>query len=125
MKRTCSTIALMLASCGFTAAATLDLGGDYGSPEGCKYLKDPAQWQEAVSVLTPTQYKDFVTSCEFLQVLPAGDGSRVVTMLCQQELDVQTIDVVRVVKAENADAYLIFNAAGGRLAELAACEPKR
>ena len=124
MIRAGAAFAALLASAGVAASATLDLGGDYGSPEGCAYLKEPALWQEAVSVLTPTQYKDFVTSCEYVQVLPASDGSRIVTMLCQQELDVQTIEMVRVVKAADRDAYGIFTAQGDRWAELDACEPK-
>ena len=57
-------------------------------------------------------------------MLPASDGSRIVTMLCQQELDVQTIEMVRVVKAADRDAYGIFTAKGDRWAELDACEPK-
>ena len=119
--RAVSAFAALLASAGVAASATLDLGGDYGSPEGCEYLKDPTMWQEALTVLTPTKYKDFVTECEYVQVLPASDGSRIVTMLCQQELDVQTVEIVRVVKTPNGDAYRLFNAEGGRLAELSAC----
>ena len=116
-----TAFAALLASVGVAAGATLDLGGDYGSPEGCRYLKDHTLWEEAVTVLTSTQYKDFVTSCEYVQVLPASDGSRIVTMLCQQELDMQTIEIVRVVKAANRDAYGIFSATGDRWAELSAC----
>ena len=124
MIRAGAAFAALLASAGVAASATLDLGGDYGSPEGCEYLKDPTMWQEALTVLTPTKYKDFVTECEYVQVLPASDGSRIVTMLCQQELDVQTIEMVRVVKAADRDAYGIFTAKGDRWAELDACEAK-
>ncbi len=113
----------LIASGSVTAAATLDLPGSYGTPEGCIYLKDRTQWGEPVTVLTPTEYKDFVTACEYVQVLPAGDGSRIVTLLCQQELDVTTIETWRVAKSPDQDAYSIFNAAGDRLVgELAACE---
>lgn len=115
--------AIAVLTVGAAAAATLDIQGDYGTPEGCRYLKDRTQWEEAVTVLTPTEYKDFVTACEFVQVLPAGDGSRIVTLLCQQELDVMTIDIWRVVRAADRDAYSIYNNAGDRLvAELPACE---
>lgn len=114
---------ILLLTTGVAASATLDLPGDYGSPEGCRYLKDRTQWEEAVTVLTPDQYKDFVTACEFVQVLPAGDGSRIVTLLCQQELDVMTIDIWRVVRTPDRDVYSIYNEAGDRLvAELAKCE---
>ena len=120
--RPLATFAALLASAGVAASATLDLPGDYGTAEGCRYLKDPTRWEEAVTVLTPSQYKDFVTACEYVQVLPAGDGSRIVTLLCQQELDVTTIDIWRVVKAPDRDAYSIFSAAGDRLvAELRPC----
>jgi hypothetical protein len=121
MMRAGATFAALLASVSVAAGATLNLGGDYGSPEGCSYLKDQTLWGEAVTVLTPTYYKDFVTSCEFIEVLPASDGSSIVTMLCMQEEGEQTIDLVRVVKAENGDAYGLYNATGGRWAELAAC----
>ena len=119
-----AAFAALLASAGVAASATLDLPGNYGSPEGCEYLRDSTSWQEGLTLLTPTRYKDFVTDCEFVQVLPASDGSRIVTMLCQQELDVQTIEMVRVVKVADRDAYGIFTATGDRWAELAACEPK-
>lgn len=118
-----AAFAIALLIPGLAAAATLDLPGDYGTPEGCRYLKDRTQWEEAVTALTPTEYRDFVTACEYVQVLPAGDGSRVVTLLCQQEVDVMTIDIWRVVKTPDRDAYGIFNAAGDRLvAELSKCE---
>ena len=124
MMRASATFAALFASAGVAAGATLDLPGNYGSPEGCAYLIDSTSWQEGLTLLTPTRYKDFVTDCEHVQVLPASDGSRIVTMLCQQELDVQTIEMVRVVKAADRDAYGIFTATGDRWAELAACEPK-
>ncbi len=123
--RAVSVVAALFASVGVAAGATLDLPGDYGSPEGCRYLKDQTLWEEAVTVLTPAYYKDFVTWCEYVQVLPASDGSSIVTMLCGHEGEgEQTIDLVRIAKADNADAYRIFHATGGLWAELAACERK-
>jgi hypothetical protein len=115
--------AIAFLAAGAVQAATLDIAGDYGTPAGCKYLKDHTQWEEGVTTLTPNEYKDFVTICEYLQVLPAGDGSRIVTLLCQQELDVVTIDIWRVVQVPDHDAYSIYNQAGDRLVgELARCE---
>lgn len=126
LRRTLFAACAMLVSAGVAAAATLDLPGDYGTPEGCIYLKDRTQWGEPVTVLTSTEYKDFVTACEYLQVLPAGDGSRIVTLLCQQELDIMTIETWRVVKSSDRNAYSVFNAVGDRLVnELPACEPKK
>ena len=122
MRASLAAVALF-ATAAVAAGATLDLPGDYGTPEGCRYLKDRTQWEEAVTALTRTEYKDFVAACEFLQVLPARDGSRIVTSLCQQELDVMTIDIWRVVKSPDRDAYSIYNQAGDRLvAELNRCE---
>jgi hypothetical protein len=121
--RGAAVLAALVASAGIAAAATLDLPGDYGTPEGCSYLKDRTQFGEAVTVLTPTEYKDFVTACEYVQVLPAGDGSRIVTLLCQQELDVTTIETWRMARSPDRDAYSVFNAAGDRLvAELSRCQ---
>ena len=115
--------AFLIASAGVAASVTLDLPGDYGSPAGCRYLKDRTQWEEGVTALTPTEYKDFVTACEFIQVLPASDGSRIVTLLCQQELEVMTIELWRVVKTPDRDTYSIYNHAGDRLvSELTACQ---
>lgn len=123
--REVAALVALLVSAGVAASATLDLPGNYGSPEGCSYLKDQSLWEEGVSVLTPTYYKDFVTWCEYVQVLPASDGSRIVTMLCGHEGDgEQTIDIVRVARAANGDAYGVFSATGELWAELAACAPR-
>lgn len=121
--RAAAMVVALLGSAGVATGATLELPGAYGTPEGCRYLDDRSQWEEAVTALTPTEYKDFVTACEFVQVLPSRDGSHIVTALCEQELDVTTIETWRVARAPDRDAYSIFNAAGDRLAgELGRCE---
>lgn len=123
--RAAAVFVTLLASAGVATGATLDLPGNYGSPQGCKYLQDQSLWEEGVTVLTPTHYQDFVTWCDYVQVLQANDGSRIVTMLCGHEgEEEQTIDVVRVTKVDGRDAYGIFHATGGRWAELAACTPR-
>ncbi len=105
------------------SAATLGIEGTYGSPAGCKYAADGVYGDEDVSILDNEHYENFVTWCEFVQVLPARDGSRIVTLLCGHEGDAaQTIEQVRIVKATEGDAYDLFSANGDPWASVAKCE---
>lgn len=106
-------------------AATLDIQGTYGSPAGCKYAADGEYGDEEVSILDSEHYENFVTWCEFVQVLKARDGSNIVTMLCGHEGDeMQTIEMVRIVKTQEGDAYSMFHASGEPWDSVALCEPK-
>ena len=108
---------------GAAGAASLDINGTYGTPAGCKYAADGIYGDEEVSILDAEHYENFVTYCEFVQVLRARDGSSIVTLLCGHEGDeAQTVDLVRIVKSSDADAYTIFHATGDPWATVARCE---
>ena len=95
-------------------AGMLDIDGTYGNAAGCLFEKTKNYGDESVLVLTPDSYETFATSCEFLQVLPAKSGARVVTMLCGHEGDAaQTIEFMRVFKDPGgADAYDLYAETG-------------
>ncbi|MGE0503085.1 MAG: hypothetical protein AB7I79_19665 [Rhizobiaceae bacterium] len=113
----------ILACAGGSAAASLDIEGTYGSPAGCKYAADSVYGDETVTVLDAEHYENFVTYCEFVQILPARDGSHIVTMLCGHEGDeAQTIEQVRIAKAAEGDAYNLFHASGEPWDSVTRCE---
>lgn len=110
---------------GAASAATLDIAGTYGAPAGCKYAADGIYGDEEVSILDAEHYENFVTWCEFVQVLKARDGSSIVTLLCGHEGDeMQTIEMIRVVKAADRDGYNMFHSSGEPWDSVALCTPK-
>jgi hypothetical protein len=110
---------------GAASAASLDITGTYGTPAGCKYAADGIYGDEGVSILDAEHYENFVTWCEFVQVLKARDGSSIVTLLCGHEGDaMQTIEMIRVVKATEGDTYDMFHSSGEPWDSVALCRPK-
>ena len=67
------------------AQATLDLTGPYGNAAGCKVVKGEAEPGEDALIVRPDRFESASSVCEFVQVLPAKDGVRVVMALCQLE----------------------------------------
>ena len=111
---------IFMTDVGFSAS--LDIDGTYGTPAGCKYAADNIYGDESVSVLDAEHYENFVTYCEFVQVLPARDGSKIVTLLCGHEGDAaQTIDFIRIVKKPEGDAYDLFHSSGELWDSVARC----
>ena len=95
------------------AAGMLDIKGPYGNELGCQFAKTNEYGEDDMVLLTPDGYETFVTACEFLQSLPARDGSRVMTMLCGHEGDAaQTIEFMRIVKTPDVDAYELYDDTG-------------
>lgn len=95
-------------------AATLDIDGKYGNPAGCKFAATNNAESDDLLLLTPTEVETYVTFCSFVQVLPAGATTRVVTTICGHEgEEMQTIELMRIEKDGNgADAYTIFSSSG-------------
>jgi hypothetical protein len=123
--RVVTAISFLLLCAGTAAAASLDIEGTYGSPAGCKYAADGVYGDEEVSILDAEHYENFVTWCEFVQVIPVRDGSSVVTMLCGHEgEEYQTIDMVRIARSAEGDGYTIFHANGDAWDSVALCRPK-
>lgn len=121
--RSAAVVVLLLGTVAASSAATLGIDGTYGSPAGCKYAADGVYGDEEVSILDNEHYENFVTWCEFVQVLPARDGSKIVTLLCGHEGEgAQTIEWIRAVKAAEGDAYDLFSASGDPWDSVARCE---
>ncbi|MEX0404858.1 hypothetical protein ABGN05_04180 [Aquibium sp. LZ166] len=66
-------------------AQTLDLGGPYGNETGCRAAGGEEEPGEDALVLRPDRIETRELICSFVQVLTAGDGTKVVTALCDIE----------------------------------------
>jgi hypothetical protein len=78
-------IALSLSAAMPAAAQTLDITAPYGNADGCKYAKEGHMSSDDTLLLKPGGFETYGTGCEFVEVLTAKDGSKVVTGLCQFE----------------------------------------
>ena len=116
-----SVASLLLVSPAY--AGVLDITGEYGDQLGCEYAKTKEyRGDESMTLLTADGYESFVTACQFLQSLPAQDGSHVLTMLCGHEGDAaQTIEFMRIVKTPDIDAYELFSQVGDLFASVKRC----
>jgi hypothetical protein len=66
-------------------AQTLDIAGPYGNADGCKYARDGILEDDELLLLKPDGLQSYGSDCEFVQVLTAKDGTKVVTGLCASE----------------------------------------
>lgn len=106
---------------GAAHAASLNLGGRYGNASGCK--GDYSAENDDMLTLEDGAVSTFATACEFLQVLPASDGSRVVTGLCSHEGEtMMTVAMMRIEKKAEGDAYLVYDGDGTLWGEVAKCQ---
>jgi hypothetical protein len=78
-------IVLSLSAAMPATAQSLDIAGPYGNADGCKYAKEGHMESDDVLLLKPDGFETYGTGCEFVEVLTAKDGSKVVTGLCQFE----------------------------------------
>ena len=67
------------------AAQTLDITAPYGNGDGCKYAKSGQMDSDDTLLLKADGFESYGTACEFVQVLTAKDGSKVVIGLCAFE----------------------------------------
>ena len=66
-------------------AQSLDISGTWGNAEGCKFAKDGTSENDQFLVLKPDALQSYGSACDFVQVLTAKDGTKVVTGLCESE----------------------------------------
>jgi hypothetical protein len=66
-------------------AQSLDIAGTYGNADGCKFAKDGTAENDQFLVLKPDSLQSYGSACDFVQVLTAKDGTKVVTGLCESE----------------------------------------
>lgn len=64
---------------------TLDLAGVYGNEAGCRVAKGEEKASAEALVVRADRFESAALVCEFVQVLKAADGTKVVTALCDIE----------------------------------------
>ncbi len=121
--RAIAALPLFLSLAGAASAATLDIAGKYGNAAGCRYAKTSEYVGEDLVLLTPEEVMTYVTLCGFIEVIPVGDGTRVVTSICGHEGEAtQTIEMFRIVRdATGKDSYEVFQASGDSWGVLQRC----
>jgi hypothetical protein len=122
MRMTVLAFALTLGA-GPALAGMLDIAGPYGNEAGCRYAATSDYTDDTLLLITPDEFMTYVTLCEFLQALPAKDGSQVMTMLCAHEGEtLQTVDFMQIQKSPDVgDSYDLFNAGGDHLGIVGRC----
>jgi hypothetical protein len=105
------------------AAQSLDIAGPYGNADGCKFAKSGHMDSDDVFLLRPDGFDTYGTGCEFVEVLAAKDGSKVVTGLCQNEGEegFGTLSFVIRKSPKDPAALTIYNADGSVYAEGSPC----
>ena len=66
-------------------AQTLDLAGVYGNEAGCRVARGEEKASAEALVVRTDRFESAALVCEFVQVLKAADGTKVVTALCDIE----------------------------------------
>ncbi len=66
-------------------AQTLELSGIYGNEAGCRVAKGEEKASAEALVVRPDRFESAALACEFVQVLKAADGTKVITALCDIE----------------------------------------
>ncbi|HHZ10740.1 MAG TPA: hypothetical protein GX405_18375 [Rhizobiales bacterium] len=64
---------------------TLDLAGAYGNEAGCRVARGEEKAGAEALVVRNDRFESAALSCEFVQVLKAADGTKVITALCDIE----------------------------------------
>lgn len=115
-------LSLLLNPAVEASAATLDISGKYGNAAGCKFMAT-SEIAEDMVFLTADGWGTSATLCRFVQVVPAGDLTRVTTVICAHEgEETQTIDMLRLEKDQGgADAWTIYNSAGDNWGNVSRC----
>jgi hypothetical protein len=105
------------------AAQLLDIAGPYGNADGCKYVRDGQMSGDDVFLLRPDGFETYGTACEFVQVLAAKDGTKVVTGLCQNEGEdgFGTHSFIVRKSQKDVSALTIYNSDGSLYGEVSPC----
>jgi hypothetical protein len=104
-------------------AQTLDISGSYGNADGCKYARDGFLEDDELLLLTPDGIRSYGSDCEFVQVLTAKDGTKVVTGLCHSEgeegVGVHSFAIAK--SQKDPQALVVYDADGSLWGELKPC----
>jgi len=121
-RRILATGIVFAALTSLAAAASIDIGGNYGDEAGCRFAADPDNFiGDAYTVLTPDEFKTSSVACDFVDSAPVWEkyGNRivVVTALCGHEgAEAMTTELLRIEKrSEGADGYSVYDAQGAEI----------
>lgn len=83
--RSAAIAAAFLLAPSLAFAQTLELSGVYGNEAGCRVAKGEEKASAEALVMRPDRFESAALVCEFVQVLKAADGTKVITALCDIE----------------------------------------
>src|SRR5262249_42271613 len=112
-----------LAAPSASLAQSLDISGPYGNAEGCKFAKAGLRDSEEMLLLKPDRVENYAAGCDFVEVLTAKDGSKVVTGICGYEGEdgIGTQSSVVVKSRPDPTGLTIYNSDGSVFGEVAPC----
>lgn len=116
-------VVLPLAAPSGGLAQSLDVSGPYGNVAGCTFAKGGVRDNEEMLLLTSDRVENYATGCDFVEVLTAKDGSKVVTGICGYEGDegIGTQSFVVVKSRTDPAGLTIYNSDGSVFGEVAPC----
>ena len=128
MRRVAGRLSLVLIGLSLSAAApaaaqSLDIAGPYGNEHGCKFAKSGQMDSDDALLLKSGGFESYGTACDFVEVLTAKDGTKVVTGLCQFEGEdgFGTHNFVIRKSQKDPAALVIYNAEGSVFGEVSPC----
>lgn len=83
--RSAAIAAVFMLAPSLAFAQTLDLAGVYGNEAGCRVAKGEEKAAAEALVVRNDRFESAALTCEFVQVLKAADGTKVITALCDIE----------------------------------------
>lgn len=83
--RLAAAIAAWLLAPSLAFAQTLDIAQTYGNEAGCRVASGEEKASAEALVVRPDRFESAGLACEFVQVLTAADGTKVITALCDIE----------------------------------------
>ncbi len=97
------------------------ISGNWGNEAGCAFVKGGTRDDEGIALLTAEKYEDYVTYCDFVQVLK-GPGALVITALCGHEgEDAITAETLIVRKPADGSGLMLTDAAGNERGRFEQC----
>jgi len=106
-----------------SAAAQLDISGNYGNAAGCAHVAGDQFTNDELFYLTPTEVATYATGCTFLDVWSTDDRGQVAAVMCAHEGGEEiTLGMMRFEKDwERPDAVRIFHQNGELWGNLERC----
>jgi hypothetical protein len=95
-------------------AQGLELTGVYGNDTGCAVNRGETVTSDDELLLKPDGFSSYATACEFVQMVSAKDGTKVVTGLCDHEGELgRTVQMLSISKSNQDPAALFIHDAEG------------